>query len=165
VARPSPEPVTAGQESAWDFPRPPRLEPVTHHLVVVLGGETIAETRTGFRVLETSHPPNYYMPVAEVVPGALAPSAGGSFCEWKGQAHYYTVRGGDREEPDGAWGYARPSAGFEPLVDHVAFYAGRMDACYVDGERVTPQPGGFYGGWITSRVAGPFKGGPGTRGW
>jgi uncharacterized protein (DUF427 family) len=152
-------------ESAWDYPRPPRLEPITHHVVVVLGGGIIAETRRGYRVLETSHPPNYYLPVADVVPGALVRSDGRSFCEWKGAAHYYDVRGGEREEAAAAWGYDRPNAGFEPLVGHVAFYAGRMDACFVDGELATPQPGPFYGGWITSLVTGPFKGGPGTRGW
>lgn len=131
----------------------------------MLGGETIAEAHRGYRVLETSHPPNYYLPVADVVAVALDPSEGRSFCEWKGRAHYFTVRGGDRKEADAAWGYDQPSPGFKPLVDHVAFYAGRMDGCHVDGELVVPQPGGFYGGWITSRVAGPFKGAPGTRGW
>jgi uncharacterized protein (DUF427 family) len=154
-----------GTESVWDYPRPPRLEPVTHHIVVVLGGETIADTRRGYRVLETSHPPNYYVPVADVAAGALVRSDGRSFCEWKGRAHYYSVRGGDRVEDDAAWGYDQPNVGFEPLADHVAFYPGRMDACFVDGERATPQPGAFYGGWITSRVTGPFKGAPGTRGW
>jgi Domain of unknown function (DUF427) len=95
----------------------------------------------------------------------LERAAGGSVCEFKGRAHYFTVRGGGRIEPDAAWGYDDPSPGFEAIAGHVAFYAGRMDACFVGGERVTPQPGGFYGGWITSNVAGPFKGGPGTRGW
>ena len=152
-------------ESAWDYPRPPRLEPVRHHILVVLGGETVVDTRQGYRVLETSHPPNYYVPVADVAPGALVRSDGRSFCEWKGRAHYFEVRGGDRVELDAAWGYDTPNAGFEPLVDHVAFYPARMDTCHVDGELVTPQAGGFYGGWITSHVTGPFKGAPGTRGW
>ena len=152
-------------ESAWDYPRPPRLEPIAHHLVVVLGGDTIVDSRRGYRVLETSHPPNYYVPLADVAEGTLIRSDGRSFCEWKGRAHYYTVRGGDRVEVDAAWGYDQPNAGFEPLVDHVAFYPARVDACYVDDELVTPQEGGFYGGWITSRITGPFKGAPGTRGW
>jgi uncharacterized protein (DUF427 family) len=162
-----PEPIAPGstQESVWEYPRPPRLEPVTARLVVVLGGETVADTTRGYRVLETSHPPNYYFPPDDVAPGALARTGGGSFCEFKGRAHYYAVRGGGRIEPDAAWGYDRPSAGFVALAGHVAFYAGRMDACFVDGEEVTPQPGGFYGGWITSAVVGPFKGGPGSRGW
>jgi uncharacterized protein (DUF427 family) len=163
--RPEPVPPGPGQESAWDYPRPPRLEPVARRLVVVLGGETIAETTRGLRVLETSHPPNYYFPPDDVAPGALDPSAGRSFCEFKGRAHYFTVRGGDRVEVDAAWGYDRPSRAFEALTGHVAFYPARMDACYVDGDPVTPQEGGFYGGWITPDVLGPFKGGPGTRGW
>ena len=162
-----PEPIAAGpgQESVWDYPRPPRLEPVSARLVVVLAGETIADTTRGYRVLETSHPPNYYVPLDDVVFSTLERTEGRSFCEFKGRAHYYTVRAGNRVEPDAAWGYAAPSPAYAPLVGHVAFYAGRMDACFVDGERVTPQPGGFYGGWITSKVVGPFKGGPGTRGW
>jgi uncharacterized protein (DUF427 family) len=132
-----PEPVAAGpeQESVWDYPRPPRLEPVPARLVVVLGGETIAETTRGSRVLETSHPPDYYFPPDDIAPDALARTGGGSFCEFKGRAHYYTARGGKRVEPDAAWGYDRPTAGFEPLAGHVAFYAGRMDACFVDGEQ------------------------------
>jgi uncharacterized protein (DUF427 family) len=164
-SRPVPDPVGPGQESAWDYPRPPRLEPVTLRLVVVLGGETIADTTRGFRVLETSHPPNYYFPIDDVIAGALEPTKGASFCEWKGRAHYYSVRGGGRVETEAAWGYTQPSPAFAPLAGHVAFYASRMDACTVDGELVTPQPGGFYGGWITANVAGPFKGGPGSRGW
>ena len=133
--------------------------------MVVLGGETIAETTHAYRVLETSHPPNYYFPPDDVAPDVLAAGDGVSFCEWKGRAHYFTVRGGARVEEDAAWAYAAPSAAFAMLRDHVAFYAGRMDACYVDSELVVPQPGGFYGGWITSTVAGPFKGAPGTEGW
>jgi uncharacterized protein (DUF427 family) len=163
--RPTPEPVGPGEESAWDYPRPPALEPTDAHLVVVLGGEVIAETRRAQRVLETSHPPNYYLPISDVVPGALEISEGTSFCEWKGRATYYTVTGGGRAERDAAWGYLTPSPRFAAIIDHVAFYAGRMDACYVDDELVVPQPGGFYGGWITTRVKGPFKGMPGTRGW
>jgi uncharacterized protein (DUF427 family) len=149
----------------WDYPRPPALETVRARLTVVLGGVTIADTRRGYRVLETSHPPNYYFPLDDVLDGALEPAKGASFCEWKGRAHYFTVRGGDRVAPEGAWGYADPNPAFAPIRGHVAFYAGRMDVCTVDGEVVTPQPGGFYGGWITRDVVGPFKGGPGSRGW
>jgi uncharacterized protein (DUF427 family) len=163
--RPAPDPVGPGQESAWDYPRPPRLEPTSAHLVVVLGGVTIAETTRGYRVLETSHPPNYYFPPDDIAAGALTGAEGASFCEWKGRAHYLSVRGGDRVEDAAAWSYASPSPAFAAIRDHVAFYAGRMDACFVDGEVAAPQPGGFYGGWITSTVAGPFKGGPGSRGW
>jgi uncharacterized protein (DUF427 family) len=154
-----------GQESAWDYPRPPRLETVPDRLVVVLGGEVIADTTNGWRVLETSHPPNYYFPPSDVKDGAVERSSGASFCEFKGRASYYTVRGGDRVEPEAAWGYDRPSPAFDPLAGHLAFYAQRMDACYVGDELVVPQEGGFYGGWVTSRVVGPFKGAPGTRGW
>lgn len=165
TARPEPVAPGPGQESAWDYPRPPRLEPVTRRLRVVLGGEVIADTTRGYRVLETSHPPNYYFPPADVVDGALTPTAGASFCEWKGRAHYYTVRGGNRVETEAAWGYEQPSPAFAALRGHVAFYAHRMDACFVDDEQVEAQPGRFYGGWITSDVVGPFKGGPGSRGW
>ena len=154
-----------GQESAWDYPRPPALEPTDAHLVVVLGGATIAETRRAYRVLETSHPPNFYVPPEDVLAGALARVDGSSFCEWKGRAHYYDVRGGARVEPQAAWGYDAPNPRFAAIRGFIAFYPGRMDECFVDGERVEPQDGGFYGGWITSKVVGPFKGGPGTRGW
>lgn len=168
-SRPTPDPTRPGQESVWDYPRPPRLEPVRRRVRVVLGGETIADTTKGYRVLETSHPPNYYFPPDDIVDGALEPATGISLCEWKGRARYYTVRGGpaghERVEQQAAWGYSEPSPAFAPIRDHVAFYAQRMDACFVDDEQVVPQPGGFYGGWITSDVVGPFKGGPGSRGW
>jgi uncharacterized protein (DUF427 family) len=154
-----------GQESAWDYPRPPALEAVDAHLVVVLGGVTIADTRSAYRVLETSHPPNYYFPPDDIAPGAVVPAGGTSFCEWKGRARYLTVRGGDRLEEQAAWAYDAPNTRFAPITGYVAFYPGRMDECFVDDELVVPQDGGFYGGWITSRVVGPFKGGPGTRGW
>lgn len=163
--RPVPDPVGPGQESVWSYPRPPRLEPVDARLTVVLGGVTIADTTRGCRVLETSHPPNYYFPPDDVADGALERAKGASFCEWKGRAHYFTVIGGDRVAHEGAWGYDAPSPAFEAIRGFVAFYAGRMDACTVDGELVVPQPGGFYGGWITRAVAGPFKGGPGSRSW
>lgn len=163
--RPAPDPVAPGQESVWDYPRPPRLEPAGARLRVVLGGVVIAETERGLRVLETSHPPNYYFPPDDVRGSALEPSSASSFCEWKGTASYYTVRSGERVEADAAWCYPRPTRPFAALAGYVAFYAGRMDACYVDDELVVPQPGGFYGGWVTSRVAGPFKGAPGSRLW
>jgi uncharacterized protein (DUF427 family) len=162
---PVPDPPGPGQESAWDYPRPPALEPTSAHLRVVLGGVTVAETTHAFRVLETSHPPNYYFPPDDVVAGALEPAKGASFCEWKGRAHYFTVVGGGVHAHEGAWAYDTPSEAFAAIRGHVAFYAGRMDECTVDGEVVIPQPGGFYGGWITNAVVGPFKGGPGSRGW
>ena len=163
--RPEPDPVDPGQESAWDYPRPPRLEPTARRLRVVQGGEVVAETTRGLRVLETSHPPNYYFPPDDVAPGVLEPGKGASFCEWKGRAHYFSVRVGNRLATEAAWGYADPSEAFAAIRVYVAFYASRVDQCYVDEELVVPQPGGFYGGWITSDVVGPFKGVAGSRGW
>ena len=157
----------SGQESVWDYPRPPRLEVSTRRLRVMLAGALIAECSRSLRVLETSHPPVYYIPLACVAPGALELSGGrGSFCEWKGAAVYYDVIGpGARRVSRGAWGYPDPSPAYQQLRETIAFYPAAMDECTVDGERVTPQPGGFYGGWITSDITGPFKGEPGTLGW
>ena len=130
-----------------------------------LGGVRVAASERALRVLETSHPPAYYLPVDDFVPGALRPTAGASWCEFKGTAAYYDVVGGDAVAPGAAWTYPRPSRGFEAIAGHVAVMPAAVDRCTVDGEVVTPQEGGFYGGWVTSRVVGPFKGGPGTRGW
>jgi uncharacterized protein (DUF427 family) len=154
-------------ESVWDYPRPPRLEPVRKRLQVILGGTVIADTSRGHRVLETSHPPVYYFPRADVADGALARSRDrGSLCEWKGAATFFDVSGGYGSfVRRGAWSYLDPAPGYEALREAVAFYAGPMDACTVAGERATPQPGDFYGGWITEDIAGPFKGAPGTAGW
>ncbi len=154
-----------GQESVWDYPRPPRLERVGRHLRVVFAGVVVAESRRPLRVLETSHPPVYYVPPGDTLAEHLIPSRGSSFCEWKGAARYLTVRAGGREAPDAAWYYPTPMAPFAEIADHVAFYPAAMDECTLDGEVVRPQPGGFYGGWITDEIVGPFKGGPGTRGW
>ncbi len=154
-----------GQESVWDYPRPPRLEPVRARVTVDLGGVRIADTVDSLRVLETSHPPVFYVPPRDIVAGALRPSSRTSHCEWKGQASYADVLGGDREERDAAWFYPEPVPAFAALRDHVAFYPSRMDACTVDGEQVQPQEGDFYGGWVTARVVGPFKGAAGTWGW
>ena len=162
---PAPDPVRLGQESVWAFPRPSVAQPVETHLRVVLDGRTIAETRDSVRTIETSHPPTYYFPPDAIVPGALRRVGGSSFCEWKGSAIYFDVVSGEIIRPKAAWSYPDPTAPFAIIRDHVAFYAGAMDACFVDGELVTPQPGGFYGGWITSGVAGPFKGIPGSFGW
>ena len=154
-----------GQESVWDYPRPPRLERSHRHVVVRLGGEVVAASSSAWRVLETSHPPVWYVPRADVAPGALLASRRRSYCEFKGEAEYWTVTGGGATRPDAAWSYPRPSPGFEPMADAVAFYPAAMDECAVDGELVRPQAGGFYGGWITDDVVGPFKGEPGTWGW
>ncbi len=160
-----PDPVAPGQESAWAYPRPAIAQPTSRHIRIVHRGVVVADTRAAVRTLETSHPPTYYLPIADVTPGVLRPGRGGSFCEWKGNATYYDVVVGEEVFPNAAWGYAAPSPTFAAIADHVAFYAAPFEACFVDGERVTPQPGGFYGGWITSHVAGPFKGPPGTRFW
>jgi uncharacterized protein (DUF427 family) len=132
---------------------------------VVLGGVTVADSTRAQRVLETSHPPVYYVPLDDVAREHLEPVPRQTYCEWKGSARYWTVRAGGCEAPSGAWSYPDPVPAFAAIRDHVAFYPGRMDACYVDDELVRPQPGGFYGGWITDDVVGPFKGDPGTAGW
>jgi uncharacterized protein (DUF427 family) len=154
-----------GQESVWDYPRPPRLEPAGRRIEVIFNGETIAATDRAWRVLETSHPPVYYVPPEDIREGALQPAPGRSFCEWKGEARYFTVQAGDRRAEKAAWSYPAPTPGFAAIKDHVAFYAGPMDRCLVDGEEVRPQPGSFYGGWVTDDVVGPFKGEPGSQGW
>ena len=153
-------------ERVADYPRPPRLERAGKRVRIVLGGQAIVDTMDAWRVLETTHPPSYYIPAAAFPPGALVPSPGrGSVCEWKGQASYYTVQAGGAVAPDAAWGYEAPTPAFAAIAGHVAVYAGRMDACYVDDDRVVPQEGGFYGGWITPDLVGPFKGAPGTLFW
>lgn len=154
-----------GQESVWDYPRPPRVEASGERVVVRLGGEVVADTRNALRVLETSHPPAYYLPRSAFAADALAPAAGSSMCEFKGRAAYLDVRGGGSIARRAAWTYPAPLPGYAALIDHVALYSAAMDACEVDGERVLPQEGGFYGGWITSRVVGPFTGTPGTLRW
>ena len=153
------------QESVWDYPRPPRLEPVPERIRIEFNGETVADTLGAFRVLETSHPPVYYLPPDNLNQSFLRPSTRRSFCEWKGTAAYLSLKVGDRELLDVGWYYHSPSPGFEAIRDHVAFYAEPMDLCRVGDEIVRPQPGGFYGGWVTSLVVGPFKGEPGTEFW
>jgi uncharacterized protein (DUF427 family) len=161
----TPERPGPGQESVWDYPRPPRLEATPASIEIRLGGEVVARTTSALRVLETSHPPTYYLPVSAFTDGLLWPAAGSSYCEWKGEAAYYDLVTPGRTAERAGWTYPRPSPGFETLVGHVAVMAAAMDECTVDGEVVTPQEGGFYGGWITSAVVGPFKGGAGTWGW
>lgn len=164
-SRPIPEPIAPGQESVWDYPRPPAIRRSEELVVVMLGGQTICETTLSWQVLETSHPPTYYLPTAAFVPGALRSTKGSSFCEWKGEAAYYDVLGGAEVAPRAGWYYPSPNGRYHQLRDHVAVYAAAMDRCLVDGEQVQPQPGGFYGGWVTSAVSGPFKGIPGSQGW
>jgi uncharacterized protein (DUF427 family) len=160
-----PDPVRAGQESVWSFPRPAIAEATSHHLRIVHRGIVVADTKRGVRTLETSHPPTYYFPRDDIARDVLQPVKGATLCEWKGQAAYYDVLVAGELLAGAAWSYPNPSDDFALIVDHVAFYAAPFDECTVDRERVIPQEGGFYGGWITSLVAGPFKGGEGTRGW
>jgi uncharacterized protein (DUF427 family) len=154
-------------ESVWDYPRPPRLEVSLRHLMIVHGGISVAETSRSLRVLETSHPPVYYIPQQDIAMEFLRQSSRrGTFCEYKGVATYWDLQvPGAKLVEDVAWSYERPSSSCAALKDFLAFYAAHLDECSVDGERVQPQPGDFYGGWITSHVKGPFKGAPGTKGW
>ena len=163
--RPQPIKPTAGQESVWGYPRPPRVEPVSERVVVRLGGPVIADTTDAVRVLETSHPPVYYLPLKAFPDGVLLPVEGTSFCEFKGEAHYFDVVAGTTRVPRAGWTYPEPAPGYEALCTRVALYPSHMDSCEVNGEQVTFQEGDFYGGWITPQIVGPFKCGPGTSGW
>jgi len=154
-----------GQESVWDYPRPPRLEPVKERLSVIFNGVTVAESTGGFRVLETSHPPVFYIPPDDVLAGALQPCAGQSFCEFKGVAAYWSLSVKGAVSDRAAWSYPDPTPDFLAIRDYLAFYASKVDACSVGDRRVAAQDGDFYGGWITDAVVGPFKGAPGTLGW
>ena len=164
-AHPEPDPVGPGQESVWAYPRPPRVEPSSESVEVWVGGERIASTTRSWRVLETSHPPTYYLPREAFVDGALRPAEGSSFCEWKGLASYLDLVGGGEVAARAGWFYPQPTSGFEVIADAVAVMPGAVDRCVVDDEVVRPQEGGFYGGWVTDRVVGPFKGRPGSWGW
>lgn len=154
-----------GQESVWDYPRPPRLEESQKLIQVVCNGIVIAHTQRAKRILETSQPPVYYIPPADVKTTYFMPSNHHSYCEWKGVASYYTIKVADKTIENGAWYYPQPTQEYEELTNYIAIYPSQMDACYVDGEKIQPQPGDFYGGWITSDIVGPFKGGVGTAGW
>jgi len=152
------------QESVWDYPRPPAVSPDPREVVVRWGDLEVARTRRALRVLETSHPPSFYLPWDDVAKSLLYPAPGASFCEWKGPARYWTLVDGDRRLAGVAWSYPQPLSGAEALAGCVAFYAGVLD-CRVEGAAVRPQPGGFYGGWITPELVGPFKGEPSSQGW
>ena len=156
---------TAGQESVWDYPRPPRLEKVSERLRVMFNGKTIADTVAGYRVLETSHPPVYYIPPDDIDRQYLLTASGSSWCEFKGHAKYWSLDVDGRRAENAAWSYPAASRAFIDIAGYVAFYASKVEACWVGEERVQPQQGDFYGGWITSRIVGPFKGGTGTQGW
>ena len=161
------KPITqpTDRESVWDYPRPPIVEGVTQRIQIVFNGKKIVDSRNAKRVLETSHPPTYYIPLEDIKPGALQPAPGTSWCEWKGKAKYYDVLIGNQTAEKAAWYYPDPTPDFSEIKDHVAFYASKMDMCFVGDERVKPQPGDFYGGWITPNIDGPYKGEPGTSRW
>lgn len=156
---------TLPQESVWDYPRPPRVEQSTRLIRVIHEGITLAESRRTIRVLETSHPPVFYIPQQDIRMEYLTATERRTFCEFKGVAYYWTLRIGERTTLDAAWSYPNPTEGYEAITDYLAFYPNKVDACFVDDEQVVSQEGGFYGGWITSEIVGPFKGAPGTRGW
>ena len=160
---PKPQP---GQESVWDYPRPPRLEENNKHIQVIFNEVVIADTWRAQRILETSHPPVYYIPPQDVkLAEYFIPTQRTTFCEWKGTASYFTITVGDRSVANAAWYYHHPTHPYEAITNYIAFYPRKMDACYVDGEPVQAQEGDFYGGWITSDIIGQFKGGPGTFSW
>jgi uncharacterized protein (DUF427 family) len=159
------DPVGPGQESVWDYPRPPSAEVTARRIVVELGGRVLADSCRAVRVCETSHPPVYYVPREDVATALLERATGSSWCEWKGDATYWDAVVDGLRVPAVGWSYEHPSPGYEHLRGAVAFYPGRVDRATVDGVPVTPQPGGFYGGWITAEIAGPVKGGPGSLGW
>ena len=154
-----------GQESVWDYPRPPRVESSNERVRVIFNGVVIADSERAKRVLETSHPPTYYIPEGDVRMEYLTATQRTTWCEWKGRARYYTVMVGDRSAQEAAWAYPDPAQGYGAIKGHMAFYAQAMDACYVGEEQVQAQAGDFYGGWITKDIVGPFKGGLGTVGW
>ena len=162
--RPTPDRPLPGQESVWDYPRPAVAEPEDRRILIRAGDNVIADTRAAVRTLETSHPPTYYLPPSYVATEWLVRSAHSSICEWKGVATYWHLDTPDGRLADVAWSYPDPTPGFRQMADHLAFYAAPFE-CTVDGQPVTPQPGGFYGGWITPDLAGPFKGVAGSRFW
>ncbi|MDD1415798.1 DUF427 domain-containing protein [Dolichospermum sp. ST_con] len=163
--RPQPIPPQPGQESVWVYPRPPRVEDTTKHIQIIFNGEIITDTHCAKRALETSHPPNYYLPIQDIKTEYLTKSDRKTYCEWKGWASYYNLTVGDRTALNVAWYYEEIFPDYEQLKGHLGFYPQPMDGCYVDGEKITPQAGDFYAGWITRDIVGPFKGESGTRGW
>lgn len=152
-------------ESVWDYPRPPAVEDVHQRIRIIFNGELMVDSQNAKRVLETSHPPVYYIPLEDIKANTLQAISGRSWCEWKGEARYYDVQVGDQKAPKAAWYYPNPVPEYAEIKDYVAFYANKMEACFVGQERVAAQAGSFYGGWITANIQGPFKGGPGTAGW
>lgn len=165
MLRPKPIKPGPGQESVWDYPRPAIAEPTAKRIQIVFNGVMIADTTRAFRVLETSHPPSYYLPPEDIKMAYFQPGTGRSMCEWKGPAKYYTIEVNGQRAENAAWYYPTPTSSFEKMKNYVAFYLSMMDEGRVAGEIATPQAGGFYGGWVTKDIVGPMKGEPGTWGW
>jgi len=161
----APDPIAPGQESVWSYPRPPRAELSRRPLKIIHRGIVIADAQTAIRTLETSHPPSYYVAQSDIAMERLERTTRRSVCEWKGEAIYFDVVVGRERLANAAWSYPDPTPEFVALKDRIAFYASAFETCLIDGKPVTPQPGGFYGGWITDDVKGPFKGAPGSRFW
>ena len=162
---PIPIPPKPGQESVWDYPSPARWGNSNKQIKIICNGIILASSNQAKRVIETSHPPTYYIPSQDIQMQYLVATSKKSWCEWKGKSSYYDISIGEKYIPSAAWSYCEPTLEFSHLKDHYSFYAGLMDHCYIDGELVIPQPGNFYGGWITSDIVGPFKGESGTFGW
>lgn len=162
---PEPEPIKPGQESVWDYPRPAIAEPTSRRVEIVHRGVKLVDSTGAWRTLETSHPPTYYIPPDDIAMEYLSPNPRRTLCEWKGQASYWDLTIADQTLEAVAWSYAKPTPAFAPIAGFLAFYPDPLDECLIDGERITPQPGQFYGGWISQYEAGPFKGVPGSRFW
>ncbi len=163
--RPKPIKPGPGQESVWDYPRPAIAEPTPKRIQVIFNGVMIVDTTSAYRVLETSHPPSYYVPPQDVEMQYFSAGTGQSFCEWKGPAKYYSIEVDGKRAENCAWYYPNPTPDFVKMKNYIAFYLSLMDECRVAGEVATAQEGGFYGGWVTKDIVGPMKGGPGSRGW
>ena len=162
---PDPDPVKPGQESVWDYPRPAICEPTPRRVQIIHCGVELVDSRKAWRTLETSHPPTYYIPQSDIAMEHLRANPRRTMCEWKGQARYWDIDIGEEIITAVAWSYAEPTPSFESIRDHLAFYPEPLDQCLIDGEQITPQPGQFYGGWISQYEAGPFKGRPGSQFW
>ncbi len=164
--RPKPEPVAPGQESVWDYPRPPLAQRIEDRILIEHAATTVADAPTAWKIMETASPPTYYIPITSITPGLLERGQGRSWCEWKGRATYWDLHvPGAPVVEAAAWSYETPNPDFAMLKDHIAFYPGRVDRCTLAGEVVRAQPGHFYGGWITDAICGPFKGEPGSERW
>lgn len=165
LGHPQPDPIGPGQESVWDYPRPAICEATSRRLQIIHQGITLVDTKAAYRTLETSHPPTYYIPQADIAMEHLRTSTRRTMCEWKGQARYFDIVISDNAIPAAAWSYGAPTPSFAAIRDYVAFYPDPLDQCLIDGQQITPQPGQFYGGWISQYEAGPFKGIPGSQFW